>query len=574
MKKFFLIILFIFSLLFFGTTKAYDSSDTGWVINEYNVKTTIYENQTIQITEEIKVDFGNLEKHGIFRYIPYRYTRNAQSYNVRIKIKSVIDQNNKSIPYEQSTSEGNIFLKIGDPDKTISGENTYKIDYEILRAINQFSDHDEFYWNVTGNDWPVEIKRARIDVNWPKGAKYFDSTCFVGAYGSKDDSCSIGRVEDKDDIISFETSNILNPGEGFTVVSGILPGIINKISFWQSMIWFLSDNYPYFIPVFLLIYLIYHYIKNGKDPLGKVTIAPEFIPPLKMRPAVMGTLFDEKVDLRDISAVIIDLAVRGYLKIKETKKKALLGEKTEYEFIKIVKSKNDLENYEREIYDGIFSQGDNVKLDQLKNKFYKHISVIKNKLYEKVTNKKYFEKNPEKVRNTYYAIGGVLVFLAFFSPGFLTSSVGLIMPFMISLVISGVMIIIFANFMPKRTLEGVEANRKVKGFKLYMETAEKYKQKFYEDKNIFQKYLPYAMMFGIVDKWANAFKGLDLEKPDWYEGDMRGFQAVYFASLISNMQNNMNSTLISAPSSAGSGGSGFSGGGSGGGFGGGGGGSW
>lgn len=576
MKKIILLILIFINILFFSSNAhAYDTNDTGWVINEFNVNAHININQSINIEEEIKVDFNSLEKHGIFRYMPYQYTRNGQNYNVKIKIASITDKNNKKIPYEQSTSDGNLILKIGDPDIFVTGEYTYNIKYEILRAINQFSDYDEFYWNVTGNDWPVEIKKANIIIKWPDNIKYYNNICFTGIYGSTNADCAFSETENNKNIISFAANNTLNPGEGFTIVSGIEKGIIKEISFWQKIVWFMSDNYPYLIPIFLFIYLFYTYRKHGRDPLGKITIAPEFIPPMKLSPAVMGTLFDEKVDLKDISSVIIDLAVRGYLKIKETEKKALLGKKTEYEFIKTGKSINDLDNYEQEIYNGIFSAGnDIVKLDDLKNKFYRNIPSIKNLLYQKVTKAKYFEKNPETVRNIYYAIGGVLIFLAFFTPGFLTTNAGLMIPFMASLIISGIMIMIFANFMPKRTLEGVEANRKIKGFKLYMETAEKYKQKFYEDKNIFHKYLPYAMMFGIVDKWANAFKNIDLEKPDWYEGNMRGFQAVYFASLINNMQTNMNSALVSTPSSAGSGGSGFSGGGSGGGFGGGGGGSW
>ena len=144
---------------------------------------------------------------------------------------------------------------------------------------------------------------------------------------------------------------------------------------------------------------------------------------------------------------------------------------------------------------------------------------------------------------------------------------------MIALILSGVIILIFSPFMPKRTDKGVETTRQIKGFYMYMHTAERYRQHFNEKEKIFEKFLPYAMVFGIVKEWANAFKDMAIERPDWYIGT-GNFYPIWFATSMIDMQNSMNSTLISPPSQAGGGGSGFSGGGAGGGFGGGGGGSW
>lgn len=570
LKLFFVLVILILSLGFFSKSLGYDISDTGWKIDDYQVEANINEDRGVDISEKIKVDFDELQKHGIYRYIPYKYERKGNNYNVKIKVKKVTDGTGGSIDYEESKSGGNLVLKIGDLDRTITGKQTYMIDYELKRVINSFSDYDEFYWNVTGEDWPVPIEQSSINISWPEGAEMFDNTCFMGTYASSKENCD---KKVKGNSVQFSTKEVLDSGEGFTVVSGIKPGLIKQYSAWTQISWFLEDNWGYLIPVVVLILLLRHYFRKGKDPKGRLTIAPEFAPPGKLRPAMMGTLLDERVDTHDISAVIIDLAVRGYLKIKEVEEKKIFGKNKDYQLTDTKKPRKDLTNYEKQIINGLFEEGSPVKLNELKHKFYKHIKAIKDDLYNNVKAENYFEENPEKVRNKYLIIGIIFIALGPMLPAFLMVMFGSYLAFLFATIGTGILFIIFAFLMPKRTPEGVELTRQIKGFKLYMHTAERYRQKFYEDKKIFEKFLPYAMVFGIVKEWANKFRDMQLERPEWYEG-YGAFYPVIFATSITDMQSNMNSTLISAPSSAGAGGSGFSGGGVGGGFGGGGGGSW
>jgi uncharacterized membrane protein len=576
MKKILCLFLFILvtmlALVNFEKTYAYNPADTGWTIKEFNSTADIQTYRTVDIIEEIKVDFGNLVKHGIYRKMPYRYSRNGNNYEVRIKVKDVTDGYNLPIMHEVYREGGNIVLKIGDPDKTISGTQTYNISYTIDRVINTIDASDEFYWNITGNEWPVDIENSSIIVNWPDKAQVLDNTCFVGSFGSTVKDCNVS-IDDNKYTVFFVSERVLKPGEGMTIVSSVNTGVIENYSIWAQILWFLSDNLGYLIPILVFIFLLKHYFSKGRDPKGKATIAPEFAPPEKLRPALMGTIFDQKVNMHDISATIIDLAVNGYLKIKEFEEKKIFGKSKDYELIKLSKTYANLEKYEKDILDGIFESGDKVKLSDLQNKFYKHIKAIKDDLYHKVEQMGYFEENPEKVRNKYLAIGFVLIFSSFFIPAFLSFIFSSINSFVIALIVSGMLFIIFAFLMPKRTEHGVEVARQIKGFKLYMHTAERYRQKYHEDNKIFEKFLPYAMVFGIVGQWAKKFEKMQIDRPVWYEG--RGaFYPVIFANNISAMQNQMNSSLASSPSSAGSGGSGFSGGGAGGGFGGGGGGSW
>jgi len=571
MKKLFYLVALFIVIFSFKIAFAFDTSDTGWVIKNYDAIAYIQDDQQVNLEEIITVDFRDLQnKHGIFRYVPYSYIRDGQSYKMRIKVLSVTNQNNEPVNYKAKKTLENLELKIGSADFTVSGEQIYKINYEINRAINSFDSYDEFYWNVTGTDWPVPIENSKVEVNWPDGSKVTQNKCFTGFYGSTDENCDITENDNK---VTLTTNTPIEPGQGFTIVSGIEKGVMTS-SMWKNIGWFLEDNWGYFLPLFVLYWLIANFNKNGRDPEGSKTIAPEFGPPDKIRPAVMGTVIDEKVDTKDISAVIVDLAVRGFLTIKELKEKKIFGITfTDYEFIDTGKVRTELKNYEKKIIEGIFDGNKIRKLSDLRDKFYKHMSGIKDDLYEMVVKEKDFDSKPYTLKITYLIIGIVIAIGGFFVMPYLIVSASSFVSLSYGLIISGIMIVIFSFFMAKRTEEGVEMTRKIKGFELYMKTAERYRQKFNEDQKIFEKFLPYAMVFGITKEWAKKFEKMQLDRPEWYQGS-GAFYPIIFADSLSSMQNSVNSAMVSAPSSAGSGGSGFSGGGSGGGFGGGGGGSW
>jgi uncharacterized membrane protein len=221
----------------------------------------------------------------------------------------------------------------------------------------------------------------------------------------------------------------------------------------------------------------------------------------------------------------------------------------------------------------LFGKKDKIKISDLKNKFYKSIPKIQDALYDEVVKeKKYFAKNPKRVRTKYFVIGSVILSLSFFSFSLFAAFERFDLLF--GSLLLGPVFMIMAKFMPRKTLKGSEAHRKTLGFMDYINTAERYRVKFEEDQNIFERFLPYAMIFGIADKWAEAFKDIYKGKPDWYKTE-GSFKPNVFVNRIYNFTRSANSTLASRPSSKGSSGSsGFSGGFSGGGFGGGGGGSW
>lgn len=559
-KLFFALIILVLSFL----SQATFAQSSSWTIPNFESKIRINSDSSILVQEEIET-FFYVQKHGIYRNIPLSYKdRYGNNFKLRFNLISVTDESGRSLKYQLSRSGGEAKIKIGDPDLLVTGRQVYMISYQVQRAVTYFTDHDELYWNATGTSWEVPIKNSKAEIILPKTIDESDikTQCYTGSYGSREEDCTS----------SFSDNKAEFSGQGYlTVVFGWPKNITTKPSFINNLGWFISDNWMIFIPIIVFLSLLYIWYKNGRDPVGRKTIVPQYEPPDKSLPAIVGVLIDEKVDIKDVSATVIDLAVQGYLKIKEEGEKGLVIKKKDYSFIQLkdFKADKDISFYEKKILEGIFGDKKEVRLSDLKNDFYQNLNEIKGFLYEDSVKAGYFAKRPDKIRGFYLICGIVVSVLG----GILISFFEMALVPVISILASGGIIIIFSFFMPKRTQKGVGSYEYALGFKLYLEKAEKYRLKFAEKENLFEKYLPYAMIFGVADKWAKAFADIYKNPPSWYEGYGPGqFNAIVFASSLNNFSESTNSTFVSTPSG---GGSGFGGGGfSGGGFGGGGGGSW
>ncbi|HUR22651.1 MAG TPA: DUF2207 domain-containing protein, partial [Acidimicrobiales bacterium] len=235
-------------------------------------------------------------------------------------------------------------------------------------------------------------------------------------------------------------------------------------------------------------------------------------------------------------------------------------------------SDDALLRYERLLVDGIFRDGSTVNLSSLRTTFASRLDKVRDALYDDVVSEGWFASRPDKVRTKWYLIGGaaVVVSLALLVVLMAASHAALIA---LPLVIGSVMLLLSAKRMPRRTPKGTGVLRRVAGFRRFIEDSEKDRARFAEQQHPFSEYLPYAIVFGATEKWAQAFAGLDAElvQPGWYGGSSN-FTPVGFAHSVDGFAVTTAGTISSTP--AGSGSSGFSGGSSGGGGGGGGGGSW
>jgi hypothetical protein len=281
--------------------------------------------------------------------------------------------------------------------------------------------------------------------------------------------------------------------------------------------------------------------------------------------------------MRDITATIVDLAVRGYLHITETVDERFFGliSNKEYTFtLKKPRGEWALKSHERDLLTAMFGSVDSVSLSELKNKFYKHLPGLRNDLYGMLVRGGYYTGRPDRVRVLYIALGvgiGMLI-----GVGGSTIMLGLGMQpaaAIVAGIASGLIIVLFGWFMPARTVKGTRELEKVLGFQEFLSRVEGDRlNQMVKTPEMFEKYLPFAMALAVEENWAKAFEGIYREPPQWYTGPggVHAFRPSTFTSSLGAMSTQAASVMASAPRS--SGGSGFSGGSSGGGFGGGGGG--
>jgi uncharacterized membrane protein len=556
------LLILLFSVFFFSFPLHSEE------IRSFQSNIYIEKDGTINVEENIEYDFEAAQRHGIYRDIPLRYDYGFKKYSVKLDVEDVT--NFKDVPYIYNVSQsgGWANIRIGDPDRTISGVHGYRIKYSVRGAVTFFEDHDELYWNVTGDEWRVPILSAGANVYFDEDiADGVKTACYTGVRGSETQNC---EYETNNADVKFKALNSLNGGEGLTIVVGIPKGIIEEPSSLSKFLWFMSDNWYFGLPFVTLFTLLYFWNTRGRDPEGRGVIAVKYEPPEDISPAEAGTLIDERANIMDITSTIIDLAVRGFLKIEEIETTTFFFfTDRDYKLLRTQKTDEALKSYEERVLSGIFKGKETIMVSELRNKFYTELPGIKKALYMELINKSYFPTNPENVRRIYKWVGIGAMILGFFLIG--------IFPLGFSIGVSGLIVLIFSRYMPRKTKKGSLKNEELLGFREFIDRAEKdrIERLAKKDPTLFDRVLPYALVFGLEDKWADAFKDMYKEPPDWYHSSNYGssFSPNIFVSDIGRSLGVMNSTLASTPRR--SGGSGLSGGGSsGGGFGGGGGGSW
>jgi uncharacterized membrane protein YgcG len=554
------------------------AADTGWTIDEFHADITIRPDGSLAILESNDVDFDGLQKHGIFRDIPTRYAYDDTHDRVYgLSVQSVTDGSGRAITYQVSAGGTTTEIKIGDPGRTVSGKQTYRIRYTVAGALNAFADHDELYWNVNGAQWGVPTTITRAVVLAPTVGALLHVTCFQGPTGSTE-PCAVGTGGNS---ASFGSTRRFSPGEQLTIVASLAKGAVRVgppdlvtrprgfADYFSTSSLALGVAAIVVVGGLVLVWRLWW--TRGRDrgaPRG--AIVPEYEPPAKLRPAQLGVLVDESADPRDLVATIVDLAVRGYLTITEHAKQGFFGH-TDWTLDKR-KPGDDLLPYEKRLFEGLFADGDSLLLSSLKGKFQPTLKGAEKLLYEDATERGWFVADPSRVRTVYAGLGCVTALVGVGLVFFLGQLLGFGLVGL-AIVPAGLALVLMNRAMPARTAAGAALFAQALGFKRYMDTAETDRAAFAEKEGLFTAYLPYAVMFASVEGWMRAFAGLDTARAvsSFYVGP-GPFNALAFSNGFGSFSSALASTVVSTP--AGSGGSGFSGGFSGGGGGGGGGGSW
>jgi len=546
------------------------------ILNFYaNVK--VLPNGTVDVTENITFQFIGGPWQGIYRSIPVEYSGpRGLNYSLFLDIERVTDEAGAKLRYETSRDRQYLKVKIYIPQADNSAR-TVSLEYTVSDALRFFDDHDEFYWNVTGDEWPIPIPQAGAHIVFPEGTTGLRANVFTGVYRTNTGNAV---AEISDNSVEVRTTSALGIHEGLTVAVAFDKGVVREPSLLYL---YLRSNWPIFLPVPAFFFMFWLWWTRGRDPRLR-PIAAQYEPPDKLTPGEVGTLIDNSVDMRDVTASIVDLAVRGYMVIEEQQKDHLLGLTHSKQYLfHLKKSRAEwaaLKPHEQELLEGFFSagnSGDTVSLDDLHNRFYQTIPGIQSQIFASLLGKGYYTHRPDTVRAAYLLFGIVAGFFLIGGGVWVSRHMGMaILPFVVAGVLTAIIICGFGWFMPARTLAGAHALEGILGFEDFLNHVEADRfNRTIKTPEMFEKFLPFAMALGVEKNWSKAFEGIYTEPPQWYQGGNFGpnFYPYLFVNNLNTMSVETGGVLASAPrSSEGSGFSGDGGGGfSGGGFGGGGG---
>jgi len=550
-------------------------------ISEFHAELDVLPDSSLDVTETIHVQFSGAWQ-GIYRTIPVEYAGpGGFNYSLFLTDIGATDSNGAALRIDKERHGGNLQLKIFVP----AAEDTAReisLHYRVRNGLRFFEGHDELYWNVTGNDWDIPIESASAHVILPEGVTGLRAANYTGFLGSRAQDSRVDILGSNVDVV---TQRPLALHEGLTIVAGWDKGLVHEPRGTEKVAQFLESNWPLFIPVGAFVAMCCLWYTRGRDPrVG--AIAVQYEPPAGLSPGEAGTLVDDQAGIRDITATLVDLAVRGFIVIEEKETSHLMGLYSNKEYVFHLNKKpaewNGAKSHELLLLNGIFGDPvvgmrNEVALSELQNRFYKNLPGIQRAIFESLVQHGYFAHRPDIVRQVYMGIGGFIGFLLYVGGIGLAQHTGIqALSFFVAAVATALIICAFGWFMPTRTMDGTRALHDTLGFEDFLSHVEAdHLARTPQSPANFEKYLPFAMALGVEKKWVGAFDGM-LTQPSWYQtnGGANGvaiFHPIGFVNSLDLMATRTGQVMSSAPRSSGS--SGFGGGGgSGGGFGGGGGG--
>jgi uncharacterized protein (TIGR04222 family) len=525
-------------------------------IEKFDAEIRVNPDGTIDVSETIQVMF-NGAWNGLYRTIPVEY-RSPQGLNfsLLLDVQRVTDRLGNPLRWESSRVRHYRKLKVWVP----GADNARKfivISYRVLDGLRFFEDHDELYWNVTGDEWDYPIQQAGAQIRLPPAASGVRATVFTGPRGSRehDADLEIGVSS-----VDLHTRAPLGFHEGLTVAVGWDKGAVREPSVLAKGALILRSNWPLALPLAALALMTLLWYARGRDPRLR-PIAPRYKPPEGLTPAEVGTLADDSADMADMTATIVDLAVRGFLRIVD------MGAMYSFSMLKRPDEWTGLKPHEQEILNGLFSDGsvDSVTLPELENRFYVRLEGIRDAIYTSLLGRDFYRSRPDRVRARAYRAAmllgiGTAIFGAALGDRFGMTAA----PFFISGIATAVIVGVFGRIMPARTLRGTRALEDVLGFEDFLNHVEADRfERTIKSPELFESFLPYAMALRVDRRWAAAFAAVCTQPPQWYIGDRSSFDSSAFGDRLHSMSTDLGSTLSSSPRSSGdSGSSGFGGGGS------------
>ena len=592
-------------------------------ILSFDSEITVALDGTLEVRETLQVNVeGKRIRRGIFRDFPTTYPA-ADGRQIVVGFQFVdAMRNGQPEPWRTEMHGNGVRVYLGSAAVTLPpGEHVYVLKYRTDRQMGYFADHDELYWNATGNGWDFRIDRAAATVllpdNIPRDAIKVEA--YTGAQGRNGRDY---RAEIRNGSPHYFTTRALDAREGLTIVASwpkgyTLPGVEHPVPMTSPVASpgydFARDagqapnqdhlsiaervlgrelprsNAPFWIALIgLALLMTYYYFiwdRVGRDPKAKIII-PEYTPPADQSPASMRYILRMGYDHEVFGAAVLSLAVKGYLTIRQDS--GALGFSKTFTLIRNREpGGKPLTADENVLFKKLFESGDSLVLKQ-----ENHRAVIAARSQHYYCLKNLYSAGFFRINGGWHALGifiSILVLVASIAfPGndspwlkwYFTSPLGWLT---IALALFGILSNgLFGWLLRARTAKGQAAFEHIMGFKMYLEVAEGEELKRVAapppplTQELYESYLPAALALDVEQRWSERFATvLNIQAPDyrpaWYSGP--GFDAArlgaFSAGLSSSLSNAISSSSTAPGSKSGSGGGGSSGGGGGGGGGGG-----
>lgn len=535
-----------------------------WV-KSYLVDVAVHENNTLDIVEEVTVHFDE-PRHGFYRYVPYKYYMFGKSYRCDITDVKVSGDN-----YSLKDENDNLLVKIGDANRTVTGDKTYSISYRIKYRDDRLKDRDMFYQSIIGQDFELDIDTLCFSVIFDK--KLPDNAeeklkVFSGPVGSKENELNADVWMNGDSIFGIATD--IKQKNALTLQLTLPEGYFVGMEKAQDAS---TANMLIYVTLFLAAVLIY-FALTIKKPV--IISSIEYYPPEDMCSAEVGTIIDGSVDPIDLGSMIPWFASKGYVKLEEFEKKKLFGKKTVIKMTKLKGLPGNAPEYQKTFFKAMFSEGNEVNLDEMP-KVPEEMKKTKKQLAEKFTG--------EKALSTWHKatwlilammITGTLALVyslpyAFDNDDYFQTLLLFTIPFALGAMrlygsAEGIFLKTKKALMTRRILRAAlmmlmcwcytwmcedqlidktmiyvvfivcfiatemmvrlntstpyraELMCKLLGLKEYIQVAEKQQLEMMlnDDPQYFFRILPYAIVLEVSDVWAEHFRGIQMEEPEYY----------------------------------------------------------
>ncbi|MCA9954505.1 MAG: DUF2207 domain-containing protein [Anaerolineales bacterium] len=524
-----LFLLLLGALLLPGSAAAQTKS---FYWERFDVDITLLENGDMQIVETQVLNFSGAPfTFGYGAILTGSAGNNDNITNIELREGDLIyKESSSNTPGTFEVSRSSSEVRIDWYFEPALGQHTYTFSYTveggvIVGTLDEGSG-DQIFWKAIPSDHPGRIQNSTVNIRLPEGVepqRYIDDgTYLVEGLANSNSNLVDTEVSGNGRIITYTLLEPLLPGQALEVRVQFPHGLLDiPTPSWQQRQQS-ADVYGLiglvlsalvFIGGPLTVLALWY--TRGRDPEIGIVV-PDYLPepPSNLRPAVVGTLVDEKADMRDIISTLVDLAQRGYITISENKAR-------NHVFTLQSVAMAELRPYEVQFIKDVFGSKTERKLSELRYKFANKLPRLRTMLYDELIHEGLVDRSPDKVRTKYMVIAGLIFALA------AIAFIGLvaILPEdasyvaccgSVALGLTALLMGIVGRYMPNKTSKGAEEKAKWDAFRNYLKNIEEY-QSLDQVGELFEKYLPYATAFGLDRTWIRKFSGVpNTPIPPWY----------------------------------------------------------